>query len=221
MLMTDPRVAIDRVWSIRDAILAWLYLKAMVDGNRHPVLKAEDIAATVNWQGEPLTEPEVAAASDWLYDEGYLTGTRAMGHGVVRPTITARGEMMADRKISVRPGGDAPADPQGVTTIHISNSTNVAIGSPGATQTFTVSEQIERSVAVADLLAQASEGEAGDVERAQQIAADIKAEVAAPTPDIGKVKKLVLSALGIGMTTLAHDGAAELVHLGSQALQTF
>jgi hypothetical protein len=158
MLMTDPRVAIDRVWSIRDAILAWLYLKAMVDGNRHPVLKPQDIAATVNWQGEPLTEPEVAAASDWLYDEGYLTGTSSMGHGVVRPTITARGEMMADRKICVRPGGDAPADPQGVTTIHISNSTNVAIGSPDATQTYTVSEQIERSIALADLLAQASEG---------------------------------------------------------------
>jgi len=167
--MTDPRVAIDRVWSIRDAILAWLYLKAMVDGNRYPVLKPEDIAATVNWQGEPLTEPEVAAASDWLYEEGYLTGTRASGHGAVRPSITARGEMVADRKISVRPGGDAPADPQGVTTIHISNSTNVAIGSPGATQTYPVFEQIEKSLAVADLLASASEGETGDIEDAPDV----------------------------------------------------
>lgn len=221
MLVTDPRVAIDRVWSIRDAILAWLYLKAMVDGNRHPVLKPEDIAATVNWQGDPLTEPEVAAASDWLRDEGYLTGTASMGHGVVRPSITARGESMADRKISVRPGGDAPADPQGVTTIHISNSTNVAIGSPGATQTSIVSEQIEKSLAVANLLAQASEGGASDVEDAHQVAADIKTEVASPKPDAGKLKKLLLSAMGVGVKTLAHDGAAELVHLGSQALQTF
>jgi hypothetical protein len=38
MLITDPQVAIDRVWSIRDAILAWLYLKAMVDGTQHPTL---------------------------------------------------------------------------------------------------------------------------------------------------------------------------------------
>jgi hypothetical protein len=128
--------------------------------------------------------------------------------------------MMADLKISVRPGGDAPADPQGVTTIHISNSTNVAIGSPGANQTYSISEQIERSVAVADLLAQASEGEAGDVERAHEIAAEIKTELAAPAPNMGKVKKLLLSALGIGMNTLAHDGATELIHLGSQALQT-
>lgn len=144
-----------------------------------------------------------------------------MGHGVVRPSITARGESMADRKISVRPGGDAPADPQGVTTIHISNSTNVAIGSPGATQTSIVSEQTEKSLAVANLLAQASEGEASDVEDAHQVAADIKTEVASPKPDTGKLKKLLLSAMGVGVKTLAHDGAAELVHLGSQALQTF
>jgi hypothetical protein len=28
-------VRFDRVWSIRDAILKWLYLKAIVDGSRH------------------------------------------------------------------------------------------------------------------------------------------------------------------------------------------
>ncbi|CDO33313.1 hypothetical protein [Mycolicibacterium porcinum] len=219
--MTDPIVAIDRVWSIRDAILAWLYIKAMVQGNRHPVLKPDDIAATVDWRGAPLTEPEVAAASDWLKGEGYISGSSAWGHGVIRPSITPRGERMADQKLSVRPGGETPADPQGVTTIHIRNSTNVAIGSPGATQTYNVSEQIEKCLAVADLLASASEGDAGDVERAHQVAADIKAEAAANAPESGKLKKLVLSALGIGMTTLAHDGAAELVHLGSQALGTF
>lgn len=63
---------------------------------------------------------------------------------------------MADRKVSVRPGGDTPADPQGVTTINISNSTNVAIGSPGATQVYCVSEQMQKATAVADLLAKAS-----------------------------------------------------------------
>jgi hypothetical protein len=66
--------AIDRVWSVRDAVLKWLYLKAMVIGNRHPVLLAEDIAKTFDWQADPLTEPEVADASDWLKDKGYLSG---------------------------------------------------------------------------------------------------------------------------------------------------
>ncbi|WP_156409031.1 hypothetical protein [Mycobacterium sp. Root265] len=219
--MTDPSVAIDRVWSIRDAILAWLYIKAMVHGSRRPVLKPEDIAATVDWQGAPLTEPEVAAASDWLKEEGYISGSGSWGHGVIRPAITALGETLADRKVSVRPGGQEPADPQGVTTIHVSNSTNVAIGSPGATQVYSLSEQMQKATAVADLLAKASCGGPDEIAQAQQIAADIKAEAAEPVPDTGKVKKLLLSALGIGMTTLAHDGAAELVHLGSQALQTF
>jgi len=57
---------IDRVWSVRDAVLKWLYLAAMVDGRRHPVLNAEEITKTVEWQGDPLTQPEVAAASNWL-----------------------------------------------------------------------------------------------------------------------------------------------------------
>jgi len=82
--MTDPSFAIDRVWSIRDAILAWLYIKAMVDGNQRPVLRPDDIAATVDWQGVPLTESEVAAASDWLLEEGYLSGASSLGHAVGR-----------------------------------------------------------------------------------------------------------------------------------------
>jgi DNA invertase Pin-like site-specific DNA recombinase len=146
---------IDRVWSIRDAVLKWLYLKAMVDGSRSPVLNADDIAKIVDWQGDPLTKPEVEQASDWLLGEGYLSGESSWGHGVGRPSITARGEALADAARSVR-GGNQPADPQGITTIHISNSTNVAIDSPGTTQTYTVIEQVKRAVAVADALEAAS-----------------------------------------------------------------
>lgn len=217
--MTDQTSAIDRVWSIRDAILAWLYTKAMVDGNRHPVLKTEDIAVTVDWQGSPLTQPEIATASDWLKDEGYISGSGAWGHGVVRPSITPRGERMADRKLSVRPGSQTPANPQGVTTIHISNSTNVAIGSPSATQVYSVSEQMEKASAVADLLAKAAQGEPREIALAHQIAADVKAEAAQPQPDVGKLKQLMLSAMGVGMNTLSQASATELVHLASQALQ--
>ncbi|MCX8565261.1 hypothetical protein OS122_30715, partial [Mycolicibacterium mucogenicum] len=112
---------IDRVWSVRDAVLKWLYLAAMVDGRRHPVLNAEEITKTVEWQGDPLTQPEVAAASNWLKEEGYLSGGGAWGHGVVRPSITPRGEALADAGRSVR-GGNTPADPQGSTTMVASES---------------------------------------------------------------------------------------------------
>jgi len=211
--------AIDRVWSIRDAVLRWLYLKAMVDGNRHPVLLTEEIAKTVDWQADPLTEPEVAAASNWLKEEGYLSGGGAFGHGVVRPSITPRGEALADAGRSVR-GGNTPADPQGITMINISNSTNVAVGSPGATQTYTLTQQRERSVAVADAL-EAASGDSLEVVEAHRIASEIKDEAALEQPNPSRLRQLVMSAITAGAAALGQAAATDLVHLGSQALQTF
>ena len=209
--------AVDRVWSTRDAVLKWLYLKAMVDSNRHPVLKAEDIAKSVEWQADPLTEPEVAAASDWLKEEGYLSGSSSFGHGVVRPSITPRGEALADTDRSVR-GGSTPADPQGTTIINISNSTNVAVGSAGAKQTYTLNQQRERSIAVADAL-EASSGASPEAAEAHSIASKIKAEAALEQPNPSRLKQLVMSAITAGAAALGQAAATDLVHLGSQALQ--
>lgn len=210
--------AIDRVWSIRDAVLKWLYLKAMVDGSRHPVLSADDIAKTVDWQADPLTEPEVAAASDWLKEEGYLSGGGTFGHGVIRPSITPRGEALADAGKSVR-DGNTPADPQGTTTINISNTNNVAVSSPGTTQTYSVSEQKERALLVADALELAADGPSESVAEAHRIAAEIKQEVTQPEPSIGRLRKLLMSALTAGSVALGQTAATDLVHLTSQALQ--
>jgi hypothetical protein len=190
-------IAIDRVWSIRDAVLKWLYLKAMVNNSRQPVLEADDIANTVEWQGDPLTQHEVEQASDWLLGEGYLSGSSSWGHGVGRPSITARGEALADAGRSVR-GGNKPADPQGMTTIHISNSTNVAIDSPGTTQTYTMREQATRAIAVADALEGTVDGPAEVVADAQRIATEIKAEAAQPEPNSRRLKELIMSAVTTG-----------------------
>lgn len=210
---------IDRVWSVRDAVLKWLYLAAMVDGRRHPVLNAEEITKTVEWQGDPLTQPEVAAASNWLKEEGYLSGGGAWGHGVVRPSITPRGEALADAGRSVR-GGNTPADPQGSTTIHISNSTNVAVGSPGTTQTYALTQQRERSVAVADALERAS-GASPEAAEAHRIASEIKTESGREKPDSSRLQQLVMSAITAGSAALGQAAATDLIHLVSQALQTF
>ena len=210
--------SIDRVWSIRDAVLKWLYLKAMVDNNKHPVLKAEDIGKTVEWQGKPLTQREFADASDWLRDQENIDGTGTSGHGIPRPFITAKGEALVDAEKSVR-GGNTPADPQGVTTIQISNSTNVAIDSPGAIQTYTVTEQVRRAVAVAEALEQASDGSPESVTEAHRIASEIKVEAAQSQPNSSRLKKLVMSAITAGGTALTQAAATDLVHLASHALQ--
>jgi hypothetical protein len=212
--------AVDRVWSIRDAVLKWLYLKAMVNANKHPVLQADDIAKTVEWQGEPLTQQEVADASEWLRDQECLTGTASWGGGVIRPSITPKGEALADAGKSVR-GGDAPADPQGATTIHISNSTNVAIDSPGANQTYTISEQVKRAVAIADALEAGPYDDPESIPEACRIATKIRTEAAKPQPNSSHLKELMMSGLTAGTAVLGKAAATDLVHLVSQGLQVF
>ncbi|GAA2790922.1 hypothetical protein [Mycolicibacterium pallens] len=127
---------------------------------------------------------------------------------------------MADNGISVR-GGNKPADPQGVTTIHISNSNNVAIGSPGTHQTYSVTEQVKRALAVADVLELAADGPSESVAEAHRIASEIKDEAAQSKPDSGRLKQLLMSAVAAGSVALGQAAGTDLVHLVSQALQTF
>jgi hypothetical protein len=202
--------------------LKWLYLKAMVDGNRHPALNAADIASTVDWQDEPLTTPEVEQASDWLLEEGYISGSSSSGHGVGRPSITPKGEAFADSGKSVR-GGNEVARPQG-TTIHISDSTNVAIGSPGTTQTYTVADQVKRVNAVADALEKAADHDSDAspeaATEARRIAAKIRAEASKPQPSPSRLKQFVLAAVTAGAGALGQAAVTDVVHLASHALQT-
>jgi hypothetical protein len=214
--------AVDRVWSIRDAVLKWLYLKAMA-GSRHPVLQADDIANAVEWQGEPLTQRQVAEASEWLRDAEFISGTGAWGHGIVRPSITPKGEALADAGKSVR-GGNSPADPQGATTIHISNSTNIAIDSPGAQQSYSVSVQLEKVNAVAAALedaARAPDARPEAAAEAERTAAEIRAETSRPKPDVGKLKRLLFSAMTGVAATFGQAAGTDLAHLASEALQAF
>jgi hypothetical protein len=181
--------AVDRVWSIRDAVLKWLYLKSMVDGHR----------------------------------QGYISGPGAWGGGVVRPSISPKGEALADAGRSVR-GGDSHAEPQGAAAIRISNSANIAIHSPAAQQSFSVSMQLEKIATVAAALERAAQlpnvspETAGEAERT---AAEIRAEVSRFEPDHSKLKHLLFSAMtriaaGFGQAT-----GTDVAHLASEALQTF
>lgn len=108
-----------------------------------------------------------------------------------------------------------------MTTIHISSSTNVAIDSPGTTQTYTVTEQVKRAVAVADALEGSSEASPTTVTEAHRIASEIRAEAAQPQPDSSRLKQVVMSAVTAGTAALGQAAATDLVHLASQALQTF
>src|SRR5690242_12241151 len=95
-------------------------------------------------------------------------------------------------------GDETPADTQEVTPIHISD-TNAANDSPGAAQTNTATEQIQRAIAVAKALEQAADVSPETLKHARQIAVEIQAEAAQPQPNPGRLQHLL----------------AELVHLAS------
>ncbi|MDP7707563.1 MULTISPECIES: hypothetical protein [Mycobacterium] len=198
--------------------------EVMVDGNRHPVLQANDIAKTVDWQGDPLTQRQVAEASEWLRDQEYISGTRAWGHGVVRPSITPKGEALTDMGKSVR-GGNSPTDPKGTTTIRIRNSANIAIHSPAAQQSYSVSSQVlEKVNTVANALddaAQALNASPKAATEAQHTATEIRAETSRPKPDLDKLKRLLFFAMTGIAAALGPTAGTDLAHLASKALQDF
>lgn len=212
--MTSP---IDRTWSIRDATLRWLYVKTMA-GNSFPVLSAADIAETVGWTSDPITDEEAHSATSWLRDKGMLDGQGVWGGGVPRPQITPAGERLADSGKSVR-GGDEPAEPQGPsTTINISNSNvgNVASNSPGASQAASVNVLRAAEGVVQALRAAADEPSVPEAAAAQarETAVEIQAEIDSGTPNHGKLKELLFRT----MTTIAGAvGSAVGTGLAQQA----
>jgi hypothetical protein len=96
--VTDP---VDRRWQVRQALVKWLFLRAL-DGITMPVLSSEAIAAAVNWSDRELTTDEVNQASDWLKDQGLIEGQGVWGGGIPRPRLTSRGEAVAESTQSLR-----------------------------------------------------------------------------------------------------------------------
>ncbi|MCA0146446.1 hypothetical protein [Blastococcus sp. LR1] len=123
----------------RDAFLHWLY-DCTLKGNRVPNSSAFFGSSYGNYFGHQFTGDEVAAASDWLKTEGYITGSLTWNAGIVRPSITTRGERIVESGRSVNDDSPAAANaPSHITTVNVSGTGhNVATHSPGAVQTATV-----------------------------------------------------------------------------------
>jgi hypothetical protein len=142
---------------------------------------------------------------------------------VPRPMITAKGEALVDAGRSVRGGGE-PAQPQGVSSsVYISHSTNVAVDSPGAQQSYSVSVQLEKANVVAAALEDAARAPDASPEaaaEAERTAAEIRAETSRPEPDVGRLKQLLFAAMTGIAATFGQAAGTDLAHLASQALQS-
>jgi hypothetical protein len=136
--------ALGRRKECRDAVLHWLYNEDL-GGTRSPNISAFPKSPFGDYLGQPFTAKEIADASDWLKAEGYINGSSTWNAGVIRPSITARGQKVVESERSVNAQAQQPA-PYSVTTVNVTGSgNNVAANSSNVTQTTTVTMTDENS----------------------------------------------------------------------------
>jgi hypothetical protein len=137
----------------RDAVINWLY-ERVAAGVNMPNIEDFWLTTKALYYGQHFATHEVDQATLWLRDEGYVTGSAAMGAGLIRMNITAKGDNVVESGRSVN---DAAQPEPAIGGIFISGSHNVVqSGSPGATQrvTTTTTDHRQQTIQFADLLEQ-------------------------------------------------------------------
>lgn len=206
-----------RLWLVRDAVLVWLF-KNTEEGNEHPTLSAADIAETVQWTTDALTEDDVQKASMWLREEGFLKGTATFGGGVPRPSITAKGERLVSDGRSVRDDPSSPAQSSFIV-VHGSQGVTIANNSTNVTQTVNVEIRIDKAREVATALQSAAQGAGVPptvASAANETAAEILQEIEQETPNLGRIKELLFKA---GTAIAGTFGSQVGTGLAQQALE--
>lgn len=68
----------ERLWRLRDGVLAWLY-DLRVNGTTISQALPESFMAATLWSDTEVTRDELTAAVKWLVDEGYADGRTTYG----------------------------------------------------------------------------------------------------------------------------------------------
>lgn len=186
----------ERLWNLRDGVLAWLY-ELRINGSSIAEAKPAEFMEATDWSDAEVTRDELNEAVEWLTDEGYVDGIRTMQRVVVRPQLTPYGEKYAASGKSVR---DLPgvADVQS-PYLHIEGSSGVAVAfhSPGAMQTVNVRQKIEQAHALAEAIERALSAVADDGIRAtgEELVSEIRAESSSEEANPGRLKTLATTAI--------------------------
>jgi hypothetical protein len=211
----------------RDAFLYWLY-DAKLGGSDSPDTEAFDRSDFSSYYGSTFTQAEVNAAGEWLRDEGHLTALNVAAAGVVRPTITTKGQKVVERGASVN--DDSPAAANMPVNVNFTNSgsyNQIALNSPGATQSMTVTITEDRSECLTKLASAVDEYaphlglNPGQAAEAQTVALALREVAAEPVADSGRLKGLIdtVKVIAIGGTGGAFgDGLVALAQQTAEAL---
>jgi len=200
----------ERLWNLRDGVLAWLYGLRVDGATIAEALPAPFMAAT-SWSDTEVTRVELNAAVEWLKDEGYVDGIGTMQRVVVRPHLTPYGEKYAASGRSVRdlPGVVEVNSPY----LHIEGSSGVAVAfaSSNVTQTVNVQQKVEQAQALVDAIERALPAVTDDRVRtdAEQLALEIRAESDSEAPKPGRFKELATKAMTSLATSIATTAGSD------------
>lgn len=204
---------VDRMWNIRDAILAWLYEQAAALKSPDKIDAAE-IQHAVHWQAADMTDEELRRDAQFLLDEQLIQGVPTFGGGVVRPRITSEGEKFAAKGISVRPGPEKQANITGVTnnyTFNNSGPTQIAVNSQDFEQNMTVEAKAERANAIADALDRLAEEEAAaNGEQVRELAGEVRRTAAEPGENNTGLKAALLNVIS-AVSSFANSQAGQQI----------
>ncbi len=221
----------------RDALLAWLH-DCTLRGNRHPSLNDFGVSQFGTYYGHEFTVEEVDAATKWLRDERFITGTPVLSGALAGLRITTDGERAVESGRSVNDffpaAANIPTAPSAPATVNYFNVTSspgaaIAANSPGAVQTVTVTmtEDNRRQVAaVADnlegLLRLGALGlDAQQKVQAEQTVAELRQAVDQPTVERNAVRRALEKARDVavsGTGAAMGEGVVALVHHALQSL---
>lgn len=197
----------ERLWNLRDGVLAWLY-ELRLEGATIAEAKPAAFMEATSWSDTEVTRDEVNAALEWLMEEGYVDGTGTMQRIVLRPKLTPYGEKYAASGKSVRdlPGVAEVQSPY----LHIEGSSGVAVAfnSPGATQTVNVQRKVEQARTLADAIEQGLPAVTDEQVRAaaEELVSDLRGESSSDSPSPGRLKTLATAA----MTSIATAAGTEV-----------
>ena len=131
--------------ALRPALLQWLYDQGIESS---PVLTKFLDSADNQFYGAPFEESELHAASRWLHDEGYISGSGTLQGGIIRPKLTSKGVRAVEQGEDVNRGPKASGATYFNTHVY-GPASNVAVASKDFSQTSNTNNQ----AAAAEVLA--------------------------------------------------------------------
>lgn len=220
VLKNNPR---RRAQEIREAVLNWLYDLHVSGGYASGI---SDFLSTpdAHFFGDPYDQEELYRAAKWLMDEEYISGTRAMGGEVLRPSITTKGTRVIETEQSVNTALTQAGMTVNEVNITGSQGVNVSVASNNVIQSNTLTqgqiEEVEKILgSVRALLNPAVIGVTDEVAaEAQVLVGEVEEEIQAPAPNSGKVKALLLKLAELAATGTVQGGIDALNALMQQGI---